>query len=117
MTKRDIIDICLSLKDSYEDYPFDLDASLINAWAVIRHKSNKRGFAHIYIEGEKPIVNIKLHPAQADFYRQAYSSIKPAYHMNKEHWSGIDPNGDVPIELLMALVETSYDLTKPKSKK
>jgi predicted DNA-binding protein (MmcQ/YjbR family) len=81
----------------------------------MRHKGNKKGFAHIYMDGDKPIINLKLEPIEGDFLRQGFKSIKPAYHMNKEHWSGIDPSGDVPLEMLKALIEKSYELTKPKT--
>ena len=35
-TVREAINACLTLPDSYEDYPFGLDS-----WAVIRRHSNK----------------------------------------------------------------------------
>lgn len=42
-TRKDIIDFCLSLKNTYEDYPFhDFN------WTVMRHKDNKKMFAAIY---------------------------------------------------------------------
>jgi len=36
--------------------------------------------------------------------------------MNKEHWSGVNPNGEVPLELLKGLIAKSHELTKPKTK-
>jgi predicted DNA-binding protein (MmcQ/YjbR family) len=104
------------LPDTYEDYPFDLLTDTPNAWTVMRHKGNRKGFAHIYMAGDKPIINLKLNPIEGDFLRQGFSDITPAWHMNKEHWSGIDPNGDVPIEMLRTLIEKSYGLTKLKLK-
>ena len=117
MTKRETIDLCLELPDTYEDYPFELLTESPDSWTVMRHKGNKRGFAHIYSEGGQPVINIKLPPSEGDFLRQSFTGINPAYHMNKEHWSGIDPNGDVPVEMLKALIAKSYELTKPKTKK
>ena len=116
LTKRDIINLCLALPDTYEDYPFDLLTETPDAWTVMRHKGNRKGFAHIYMAGDKPIINLKLNPMDGDFLRQGFESINAAWHMNKEHWSGIDPNGDVPLEMLRALIEKSYELTKPKDK-
>ena len=117
MTKRELINLCLELPDVYEDYPFDLLTDTPGAWTVMRHKGNKKGFAHIYSDGGKPIINLKLPPIEGDFLRQSFEAIKPAYHMNKEHWSGIDPNGDVPPDMLRALIVKSHELTKPKPKK
>ena len=39
MTKRELIDLCLTYQGSYEDYPFD------DTTAVIRHGGNKKMFA------------------------------------------------------------------------
>ena len=42
-TRKEAIDYCLSLKNTYEDYPFhDFN------WTVMRHKNNKKMFAAIY---------------------------------------------------------------------
>lgn len=117
MTKRDVINLCLEFADSYEDYPFELLTDSPDAWTVMRHKGNRKGFAHIYMAGDKPIANIKLEPMEGDLLRQGFEGINPAYHMNKEHWSGIDPNSDVPLEMVKALIEKSYELTKPKEGK
>ena len=117
MTKRELINLCLEFDGTYEDYPFDLLTESPDSWTVMRHKGNKKGFAHIYSDGGQPIINLKLPPAEGDFLRQSFEDIKPAYHMSKEHWSGIKPNGDVPFEMLKSLIAKSHELTKPKSKK
>ena len=80
------------------------------------HKGNRKGFAHIYTTGDKPIINLKLDPMEGDFLRRGFEGINPTYHMNKEHWNGVDPNSDVPLEMVKALIEKSYKLTKPKNK-
>jgi len=117
MTKRDLINICLELAGTYEDYPFDLLTDTPDAWTVMRHKGNLKGFAHIYGAADAPTINIKLSPCEGDMLRRAFKGITPAYHMNKEHWNGIDPNADVPAEMVRGLIEKSYELTKPKRKK
>ena len=114
MTKRELINICLELDGAYEDYPFDVLTDAPSAWAVIRHKGNKKGFAHIYGSSDRPVINLKLPPHEADFLRREFEDISPAYHMNKEHWSGVDPSGYVPCELLRDLIKKSYVLTMPK---
>jgi predicted DNA-binding protein (MmcQ/YjbR family) len=116
MTKRELINLCLEFEGAYEDYPFDLVTDAPGAWTVMRHKGNRKGFAHIYGAADAPIINLKLPPFEGDMLRQAFKDISPAYHMNKEHWSGVNPNGDVPIDLLQGLIEKSYELTKPKRK-
>lgn len=85
MTRKELIEYCLSLPFAYEDYPFDTgDAhSDDGLWAVVRHSTNKKGFAHIYKRNEKLCINLKSNPFEADFLRQLYRDVTPGWHMNK----------------------------------
>jgi len=116
MTKRELINICLEFPYVYEDYPFDLLTETPDAWTVMRHKGNRKGFAHIFDRDGRPVINLKLPPCEGDLFRQVFEGIKPAYHMNKEHWNSVYPDGDIPPELLRGLIEKSYELTKPRLK-
>ena len=84
MTRRELINYCLSLPFSYEDYPFNGAAhSDDGAWAVIRHIANKKSFAHIYERNGKLCINLKCDPFEADFLRQTFVDVVPGWHMNK----------------------------------
>ena len=110
MTWRELINLCLTLSDSYEDYPFGDDAG----WCVIRHRANRKGFAHIYERNNTLYVNLKCDPFEADLLRQMFTDITSAYHMNKTHWNGIAVNGDVPANELRRMIKQSYNFIKPK---
>lgn len=110
MTRRELISFCLTLPCSFEDYPFGEE------WAVIRHIVTRKGFAFIYERNEQLCINLKCDPIEADFFRQLYSDLKPAYHMNKTHWNTVTLGGDVPEDELCQMIERSYDLIKPKLK-
>ena len=112
MTRKKLINYCLSLPLVYEDYPFD-EVANDKAWTVMRHKTNKKSFALIYKRNGKLCVNVKCAPIEAYFLRQAYTSVTPAYHMNKEHWNTIIIGGDVPEDELKQMINKSYDLIKP----
>ena len=116
MTRRELIEYCLTRSHSYEDYPFD---SIVDdrAWTVMRHRANRKGFAHIYRRHGKLCINLKCDPFKADFLRQMYANVTPAYHMNKQHWNTVTLGGDVPVAELLKMIEQSYDLTKPKAGK
>lgn len=116
MNRQQLIDYCLTFPSAYEDYPFD-DITNAGAWTVVRHRENKKGFAHIYERAGKLCVNLKCEPLRADFLRQVYRDITPAYHMNKEHWNTVVTGGDVPEAELHSLITHSYDLIKPKRKR
>ena len=51
----------------------------------MRHRANKKSFALIYERNGKLYVNLKCDPMEADFLRQAFVDVTPAYHMNKVH--------------------------------
>ncbi|HBR34608.1 MAG TPA: hypothetical protein DD734_08235 [Firmicutes bacterium] len=116
MTRQELIDFCLTFPAVYEDYPFD-DIIDAGAWTVMRHRTNRKGFAHIYERNGKLCVNLKCEPLEADFLRQAFADVTPAYHMNKVHWNTVTLGGDVPGDELKRMVERSYDLIKPKVRK
>ena len=61
MTRRELIDFCLTFPAAYEDYPFD-DITDAGAWTVMRHRSNKKSFAFIYERYGKLRINLKCDP-------------------------------------------------------
>jgi predicted DNA-binding protein (MmcQ/YjbR family) len=113
MTRRELIDFCLTLPLSYEDYPFDRVAD-DHAWTVMRHRGNKKSFALIFEREGRLFVNLKCDPLEAGLLRQAFSGVTPAYHMNKAHWNSVALDGDVAEQELMWRVARSYDLIRPK---
>ncbi len=118
MTRRDLIDLCLSRPGSYEDYPFDdftNPGGAGTSWTVIRHRGNKKSFAFIF-ERDGLCINLKCEPMRADFLRGAFPGVTPGYHMNKTHWNTVRPEL-VAREDLEEMIDHSYELTKPKPRK
>lgn len=112
MTQRkEIIDYCLSLPLAYEDYPFD-DPN----WTVMRRRDTKKGFAWIFEREGKIWVNVKIDPEWGVFWRNVYSSVIPAYHMNKVHWNSIILDGSIPPEEIMAMIDKSHELCGKKQR-
>lgn len=110
MKKQEIIEYCLSLDNTYEDYPFSKGDILS---VVMKHKSNNKWFALIMNINEDIYLNIKTDPNYSDLLRNSYDYIIPAYHMNKEHWNTVIINRkNVDKELVKELIDQSYDLTK-----
>ena len=115
-TRQELIDFCLTFPAAYEDYPFDSIADP-SRWTVMRHKANRKGFAHIYERNGKLCANLKCDPFEADILRQTYTGVTPAYHMNKTHWNTVTLGGDVPDDELKFMIERSYELIMPKTRK
>jgi len=110
MTRQDIIDYCLTLPGSYEDYPFD-SVSTPGAWTVMRHGTNRKTFALIYERGGRLCVNVKCDPFEADFLRQVYRDVET---QKMPTWNYVYVGGDVPEEELRRMIGNNYGLTKPK---
>ena len=110
-TRQEAIQYCHSFQDVYEDYPFHDDN-----WCGMRHKKNKKTFALIYDKDGYVWINVKCDPEWREFWRNAFESVVPAYHMNKTHWNSIILNGSVPDKDIRCMIRESYDLTKGKKK-
>ncbi len=54
--------------------------------------------------------NLKCDPAEAIELRDSYTAVKPGFHMNKKHWNTVDFNKDVPDDMVLQMVDSSYDL-------
>lgn len=106
-TREEALDFCNSFQNVIEDYPFH-DSN----WALMRHKHNKKTFACVYERDEMIWINVKCDPEWRDFWRGAFSSVIPAYHMNKTHWNSIILDGTVPDEDIKKMIIESYELTK-----
>ena len=115
MTRQELIGFCLTFPAAYEDYPFD-SVTDAGAWTVMRHRTNKKSFALIYVRNDKLCVNLKCDPFEADFLRRAFESVTPAYHMNKTHWNTVIIGGDVSDDTLKSMIEQSYNLIRPKQR-
>lgn len=107
--RKYIVDFCMTLPEVYEDYPFR-DKS----WTLMRHKRNNKVFAWIYERQGNIWINVKCDPEWRDFWRSAYKSVVPGYHLNKEHWNSIIMDGNVPDKDVKRMIEESYDLTGGK---
>lgn len=116
MTRRELIDYCLTYPDAFEDYPFHDGPDIDGSWTVMRHRLNRKGFAFIF-EREGLCVNLKCEPLRADFLRRLYRGVTPAYHMNKVHWNTVRIDSDVPEDALFDMIEHSYRLTASRGRR
>ena len=85
MNKEEIINFCLELANTYEDYPFPDDMESV----TMKHRENNKWFALIMNVKGSLYLNLKTDPDYSDLLRKTYDYIIPAYHMNKQHWNTI----------------------------
>jgi len=107
ITRKEVIQYSKSLSDTYEDYPFHDDN-----WTVMRCKKNKKSFVYVYEKNDCIWINVKCDSEWVEFWRNAYTSVVPAYHMNKKHWNSIILDGTVPGKEIKRMIAESYDLVK-----
>lgn len=111
LTREEVIAFCSKLEDVYEDYPFR-DPN----WTVMRHKKNQKVFAWIYEKDGHIWVNVKCNGEWRDFWRNAFKSVVPGYHLNKKYWNSIILDGTVPDKDIERMIEESYELTDFQNK-
>ncbi len=111
-TRQEVIDFCLALSDSYEDYPFADDNR-----TVMRHKGNQKMFAAICEREGNIWINVKCDPMLTYMWRSTYDAVVPAFHMNKYHWNSIILDGTIPLKDIKTMISDSYVLTQPKMRR
>lgn len=81
-------------------------------WKWIRYQIGGKMFAAVCLDNneEAYYITLKLEPSEGDFLRQQYPDIIPGYYMNKMHWNSINPDGEVPDDMLKDMLDKSYQL-------
>jgi len=111
VTRKEAIEYCLTLPNTYEDYPFHDDN-----WTVMRHKDNKKTFAMIYERNSYICINVKCDTEWIRCWQEAYESVIPGYHMNKKYWNTIILDNTISEADIKRMIAESYDLVKPVKK-
>ena len=64
---------------------------------------------------EKPLkITLKSLPQDAIGYREIYECVTEGYYMNKKHWNTITIDGSMKDEILVDMINESYDLVVAK---
>jgi len=60
---------------------------------------------------ETPLaITVKCDPDDALAWRARYSSVRPGYYMNKQHWNTVTLDGSIPDKEILGMVDDSYRL-------
>lgn len=94
---------CLSKKGVTESFPFDENTLVFK---VMGKMFALTGLTRIPFQ-----VNLKCDPERSVELREEYDGrIYGAYHMSKVHWNTVEIDGHVPRDLIMELIDHSYEL-------
>ncbi|MBK5212547.1 MAG: MmcQ/YjbR family DNA-binding protein [Flavobacteriaceae bacterium] len=96
-------DYCLSKKGVAESFPFDEQTLVFKVMGKM--------FALTGLEYNPAQANLKCNPERAIELREEYDGlIKPGYHISKIHWNTVELEKNIPHELILELIDHSYDL-------
>ena len=100
---------CLSKKGVTDSFPFDENALVFKVLSKM--------FAITNLVQKPMAVNLKCDPERAVELRETHFEITPGYHMNKKHWNTVVFESDLNYDLLLELIDHSYDLVVSKMTK
>ncbi len=91
---------CLEKKSTTESFPFG-ESTLV-------FKVRGKMFLLIALDNIPLRFNVKCDPEKAEELRENYSSVIPAFHMNKKHWNTIILNGQLNARQIREMIDESY---------
>lgn len=104
-TREEVLAFALSFPDTYQDAPFHDDN-----WQLVRVKGSKKAFVWTYERNGYMNLNVKVAPEWRDYWRDAFESVVPGWHQNREHWNTIILDGSVPDDAVREMIAESYRL-------
>ena len=113
MTKSAFLSLCASMPGAQTDQPFEGDF----VSTIARHGDSRKWFAACLQWNGRDIVNLKCDMLRGEFWRGQFTGVVPGYHMNKQHWITVFLDGDVPDDILEAMLWESFELTRTKRAK
>ena len=109
MNIEEVRDYCLRKPGVTEAFPFDAQTLVFKVLGKM--------FALSGLERLPPQINLKCDPERSEELRVAYNGlIYAGYHMNKKLWNTLEFSS-LPPELIMELIDHSYELVVAKMPK
>lgn len=103
MNYEEIRECCLAKPGATEGFPFN-DTALVFKVGKI--------FAILDLSEESRGISLKCDPELAIELREHYPEVTPAWHLNKQHWNGINLQGNISAKLLKQWIDHSYEIVK-----
>jgi len=90
----------LNKKATTEELPFGPEALVFKVMGKI--------FALVAWEKTPLTISLKCEPNHAMALRAMFPSVKPGYHLNKEHWNTVTLDGSLPNDEIIEMINHSY---------
>ncbi|MCK4874858.1 MAG: MmcQ/YjbR family DNA-binding protein [Sulfurimonas sp.] len=106
MNLEELEKILTTKNGSTKEFPFGKEAMVF--------KVMNKMFALVAWQ-EQPIrITLKSLPQDAIGYREIYKCVTAGYYMNKKHWNTITLDGTMKDDILIDMIDESYDLVVAK---
>ena len=99
---------CLKKKSVKESFPFGESTLVFKVCGKI--------FLLLSLDAAPLQFNVKCDPEQGETFREEYSSVIPAFRMNKKHWNTVIIDGRLSKSQLKEFIKDSYHLVAKKKK-
>lgn len=105
MNIEDFREYCMGKPGVTEEFPFD-EVTLV-------FKVMGKMFALTNLYGDWSL-SLKCDPQRAIDLRELFPAIQPGYHMSKVHWNTVMMDGSLPQQLVLEMIDHSYQLVVDK---
>ncbi len=105
MNIEDFREYCMGKPGVTEEFPFD-EVTLV-------FKVMGKMFALTNLDGDWSLA-LKCDPQRAIDLRELFPAIQPGYHMSKVHWNTVMMDGSLPQQLVLEMIDHSYQLVVDK---
>ena len=103
MNIEEFRDYCLAKKGVTESFPFDEQTLVFKVMGKM--------FALSGLEHQPAKANLKCDPERSIELREEHDGlISPGFHMSKVHWNTVELEMNLPHDLVLELIDHSYDL-------
>lgn len=104
-TREEVLNFGLSFPNTYQSAPFHDEN-----WQLVRVKGSKKVFLWTYERNGFINLNVKVNDEWRDFWRDAFESVIPGWHQNKENWNTIILDGSIPDKDIKRMITESYEI-------
>ncbi len=106
MYLEDLEKILISKSGAAKEFPFGKEAMVF--------KVMNKMFALVAWQEEALKITLKSLPEDAIGYREIYECVTAGYYMNKKHWNTVTIDGTMDDNVLIDMINESYDLVVAK---
>lgn len=104
-TREEALSFGLLFPNTYQSAPFHDEN-----WQLVRVKGSKKVFLWTYERNGFINLNVKVNDEWRDFWRDAFESVIPGWHQNKENWNTIILDGSIPDKDIKRMITESYEI-------